>query len=350
VFRIDAPINEARCEPRLSPGQDSTASARLSLRPESMAEDRTADHRGPPVRLRRPLPGSAPPPDGERPVGSQPPRWRLGPVASLVLHLLPLLLLLNWPMHPPAEVTPIPVQLVFQPPPPPPLRPKPVRKPVARPKLKPEAKPPPGRIASVDMGEVKKGGHDEAKSKGPTVNKQPAEAMESPLEAPQQTAFLPPPPPLPAPPRLDLPKPPEPRAVAAPRPPPKPSLAAARLPMRRVPQHVNLLPRWAKYPGPAATRDDYLAYLAYLARQHIGLLSPGLIGGRRGETIINVLVLDDGTVAMLSVELSSGYPEIDERVEQMIRAVGRFPPLPQWYQGESMRLEFSLRFPEALDD
>jgi hypothetical protein len=51
---------------------------------------------------------------------------------------------------------------------------------------------------------------------------------------------------------------------------------------------------------------------------------------------------------MLSVGLSSGYPEIDERVEQMIRAVGRFPPLPQWYQGESMRLEFRLQFPEAL--
>ena len=72
------------------------------------------------------------------------------------------------------------------------------------------------------------------------------------------------------------------------------------------------------------------------------------MAGRRGETIINVLVLDDGTVAMLSVGLSSGYPEIDERVEQMIRAVGRFPPLPQWYQGESMRLEFRLQFPEAL--
>ena len=68
-----------------------------------------------------------------------------------------------------------------------------------------------------------------------------------------------------------------------------------------------------------------------------------------GETIINVLVLDDGTVAMLSVGLSSGYPDIDERIEQMIRAVGRFPPLPQWYQGPSMHLEFRLQFPEALE-
>jgi periplasmic protein TonB len=257
---------------------------------------------------------------------------------------LPLLLLLNWPMHPPAEVTPIPVRLVFQPPPPPP---PPAPKPAAKPRLKAQTKPPPGRIASVDMGDVQKKGRDQAKSEAPTAEKQPAATTESPLEAPQQTAFLPPPPLLPEPPKLDLPKPPEPKPVAAPKPPQKPSMAA-RLPVRRAPQWARLSPSSARYPGPAATRDDYLAYLAYLARQHIGLLTPSLIGGRRGETIINVLVLDDGTVAMLSVGLSSGYPEIDERVEQMIRAVGRFPPLPQWYQGESMRLEFRLQFPEAL--
>jgi periplasmic protein TonB len=296
------------------------------------------------VRLLRPLPGSTPPPDGEEPVASQERRRPFGPVGSLILHLLPLLLLLDWPMHPPAEVTSIPVQLVFQPPPPPPMP-----KPVARPKLKPETRPPPGRIASENMGETQVKGHDQAKSQEPAVNKEPAQTLESPLEAPQQTAFLPPPPPLPDPPQLELPKPPEPRPVAAPRPPQKPTLGA-RQPVRPVPQHAYLNPRPARYPGPAATRDDYLAYLAYLARQHIGLLTHALIGGRRGETIINVLVLDDGTVAMLSVGLSSGYPDIDERIEQMIRAVGRFPPLPQWYQAPSMRLEFRLQFPEALDD
>lgn len=251
-------------------------------------------------------------------------------------------------MHRPAEVAPIPVQLVFQPPPPPPV-PKPAPKPIPKPKLKPETRPPPGRIASENLGDTKVKGRDQSKTDEPTPNKEPAATLESPLEAPEKLASLPPPPPLPDPPKLELPKPPEPRAVAAPKPPRKPSLAA-RQPVRPVPQRANLLPLWAKYPGPAATRDDYLAYLAYLARQHIGLLSPALISGRRGETIVNVLVLDDGTVAMLSIGLSSGYPEIDERVEQMIRAVGRFPPLPQWYQGESMRLEFRLKFPEALED
>ena len=283
--------------------------------------------------------------DREQPVGSDQRRRPFGPIGSLILHLLPLLLLLDWPMHPPAEIAPIPVQLVFQPPPPP--APKPAPKPKV--KLKRETRPPPGRIASEDIGDTKSQGHDQAKSDVPTPKKEPATTTESPLEAPQQTAFLPPPPPLPSPPDLSLPKPPAPDVAPAPRPPRRPSLAA-REPIRRVPQRAHLALRQARFPGPAATRDEYLAYLAELAHQHIGLLPRSLISGRRGQSIIDVLVLDDGTVAMLRVGQSSGYPDIDLRVEEMIRAVGRFPPLPQWFQGPSMRLEFRLQFPEALDD
>jgi hypothetical protein len=32
----------------------------------------------------------------------------------------------------------------------------------------------------------------------------------------------------------------------------------------------------------------------------------------------------------------------------MIEAVGRFPPLPQWFQGLAMPFEFGFPFPEAL--
>ena len=47
----------------------------------------------------------------EREPQASKPRWwvRLrGPVGSLVLHLLPLLLLIEWPMSPPAETQPSP--------------------------------------------------------------------------------------------------------------------------------------------------------------------------------------------------------------------------------------------------
>jgi periplasmic protein TonB len=345
VFRIDAPVDEARTEPLLAPGPGAVR-PRLSLT-AAAASDEPADYREPAFRSFQPAPEATEPPSREAPVRSEERRRPFGSVGSLILHLLPLLLLLDWPMHPPTEVTPIPVQLVFQPPPPPPPTPKPAPK--ARLKLKPETRPPPGRIASENLGDTQSKGRDQAKSDEPTAKKEQAATMESPLEAAQQTAFLPPPPSLPEPPKLELPKPPEPREVAAPKPSQKPSLAA-RQPVRPMAERAYLNPRPARYPGPAATRDEYLAYLAYLARQHIGMLSRSLVGARRGETIINVLVMDDGTVAMLSVGLSSGYPDIDARIEQMIRAVGRFPPLPQWYQASSMRLEFRLQFPEALED
>jgi TonB family protein len=344
VFGIETPFDETRSEPLLFLQPDRAA----RLRSEPAATGDNAGDRREPSLAPRTLSPEAPPPsdDGERPVESDERRRPWGPVGSLLFHLLPVLLLVLWAWHAPPDVTAIPVQLVFTPPPPPPPIIKPTPKPV--PKPKPETRPPPGRIASENLGETAQKGRDEAKAEAPAPAKQPAESVESPLEAPQQLAYLPPPPSLPDPPRLDLPAALDPRALAAPRPPQKPS-PAARQPLRPTPQRAHQLLRAARYPGPASTRDEYLAYLAYLAHQHIGLLTHQLIGDRRGETIINVLVLDDGTVAMLSVGLSSGYPEIDERVEQMIRAVGRFPPLPQWFQGPSMRLEFRLQFPGALD-
>ena len=38
-----------------------------------------------------------------------------------------------------------------------------------------------------------------------------------------------------------------------------------------------------------------------------------------------------------------------QTIEQMVAAVGRFPPLPQWYQGKSVQLELTLRFPDAVE-
>jgi hypothetical protein len=35
---------------------------------------------------------------------------------------------------------------------------------------------------------------------------------------------------------------------------------------------------------------------------------------------------------------------------RMISAVGRFPPLPQWFQGVAMPFEFGFPFPEALQE
>jgi TonB family protein len=281
---------------------------------------------------------AAPLPERAPPIGSVQRRRPFGPLASLILHLLPLLLLIDWTPSRPTEVMPIPVRLVLPPPPPPP-KPKPK---AALPK--PEVKPPPGRLASEDIGETKTSGHEAARSEAEAAGEKPAATETSPPRPEQQTAAIIPPPPVPG--ASGLPN--EEPAQAPPRPKPKPRVPGPLL--RRTEARLHFNPRPARFPGPAATRDEYLAYLVYLTRQHLNLLPLSVVGGRHGETVLDILVLDNGTLARVDVLQSSGYPEIDRRIEAMIRAVGRFPPLPQWFQGPSMPLEFKLIFPEALED
>ena len=267
-------------------------------------------------------------------------RWwsRLrGPVGSLVLHLLPLLLLIHWPISPPAETEPIPVQLVFEPPPK-------ATPPAPVPQPKPTPPPPRGRLASEDLGEPEAKEVDKPKGNPPAADK-PAKtetppAETKPPEKPQQMAAVAPPPLPPA-------KPDAPTPDLVPKPAPKPTPAAHQVP-RRVEDPGNLAPRRARFPGPAATRDEYLAYMHSLIRQHYNLLTHAALGDRRGMTVVEFVVLDDGKIALVKVRRSSGYPDIDNRVAEMIAAVGRFPPLPQWFQGLAMPFEFGFPFPEAL--
>lgn len=232
----------------------------------------------------------------------------VGLVASLLLHLSPLLLLLSWSSAPAEPAVVIPVQLVLeQPRPPPPAPPR------------SEPKPPPGNLASEEMGE-------------------PAEAAGTPAPAPPAPNLVAPPP------QLAVLAPPPP---SKPEPPPRPAVAAPAV-VHRPEAPPDRPSRPARIPGPAASRDEYLAYLVSLVRRHLDLLPSNLVAGRRGETVLAIMVLDDGTIARIAVARGSGYPDIDARVEQMVAAVRRFPPLPQWYQGPRVELTFRLRFPETL--
>ena len=300
MFRITGPPEDGRLEPTLF-------SAPRLVSPDLRQLD---------------LPeGRAPANDRERV------HWR-GPTGSLVLHLLPLLLLIEWPIAAPPETAPIAVQLVVEPPPVEPPPPEPAPQPVpAKPEFKP---PPPGRIASDDFGDptAKEAGREA--SAAPAPKDEPAPPEPPPAEAPEQTAaIVPPPPPM-------KPEPPKPQ-----------SKPAAQQPPRRTEEPAQSA-RHAKYPGPAASRDDYLAYVHSLIRQHYNMLPLAVIGGRRGETRVEFLVLGDGTIAMVRTRQSSGYPDIDSRVELMIAAVRRVPPLPQWFQGPAMALILDLPFPDAL--
>jgi TonB family protein len=250
-------------------------------------------------------------------------RWRSS-LGALAVHALPLLLIIGWPATA-NEVPVIPVQLVLEQPPPAaqPAQPQP-----------PPDQPKPGRLASEDLGEVKPKNPGEAVTSEAT----PAagEKQQEPTETQTATTAATPPP-------LPPPKPAPPKDSPAVQP-PKPSGAVT-------PRHEETpheAPRAARFAGPASSRDEYLAYLVTLTRQHIDLLPMTVVGTRHGETIVTVTVQDDGTISHISVFKSSGFADIDERIEQMVSAVHKFPPVPQWFQGNSIELELTLRFPEAL--
>jgi TonB family protein len=264
----------------------------------------------------------------------------LGLVGSLCIHLLPLLLLLHWSAAPADIAAPMPVTLVLEQPPPPPPSPEPVKPP-------PEAKPPqPGLLASVDIGDPKAPRDKPADAPEPAAEQpnEPQVATAAPLPKPtpppELTSALPKPAP---PPQPDL-KPAEPE----PTPPVKRPVkqAAAPQPLLRPSPH----PARASFgiPGPSASRDEYLAYCMTLVRQHYGVLPASFLAGRRGITVLKILVLGDGTIARVDVAHHSGYSDVDNRVEQMVAAVRRFPPLPQWIQQPSVTLTFELAFPEGL--
>jgi outer membrane biosynthesis protein TonB len=271
----------------------------------------------------------------ELPAASSPaPRWRSS-LGALAVHVLPLLMILAWPATA-TEAPVIPVRLVLEEPPPDPP-PAPAQPPQPQPPP-PPSQPKPGRLASEDLGAVKP---KTAGKASPAPN--PAPAQKKPLSQPAETkvATASPPPLLP------------PKSV-----PPKEQSAAVRPPQPSVPtqsyreetphETPHEAPRPARYEGPGATRDDYLAYLVTLTRQHIDLLPMSVVGTRRGETQLAIAVQDDGTILRISVYRGSGYPDIDERIERMVAAVGRFPPVPQWFRGHTLEVTLTLQFPEAL--
>ena len=161
-----------------------------------------------------------------------------GPVGSLVLHLLPLLLLIDWPMSPPPETEPIPVQLVFEPPPkatPPPPRT------AAKTHSAAAARPP--RLGGSRRPRGERGrqaeGRPAASGRQTGQDRNAAGRDKAAREAAADRGDAPPP--------LPPAKPDAPKPDPVPKPPPKPTPAAHQVP-RRVEEPANLAPRRAQIP------------------------------------------------------------------------------------------------------
>lgn len=250
---------------------------------------------------------------------------------SLAIHLLVLLALVRWTAAPAGLPGAIPVRLVMEQPkaettsapPTPPETPAPQQtkitdaQPPPQPKIT-EAEPPPQPQAAAPQ--------------------RPPEPIPPPKPVPPKPV----PPPKPAPTEAAVRRA---EAERAPPPHPQPTTQQAQA---VAPPLAS--PKAGPGAGPPGTgQSDYLSYLVSLTRRHVDLLPTSFLAGRRGETVLSVLVLGDGTIGHIAVKRSSGYPDIDERIEEMVAAVGRFPPPPQQYGGPDLSLDFKLDFPDAVN-
>lgn len=294
--------------------------------------------------------------------------WSAGLALSLLLHSLPLLGLIGWQPHPAEIPTPIPIELVVEQPPPAPPIPE------------PPAIPPRVRSASADMAEkvaskLEQGADSSAQpASEPRPEPQTAAAEpppqprtepERPAE-PQTATTAPPPQPEPAPSQEQAEPTAEETKTAALTPPvplpPKPA------PHKREPAPVIVVPmasawplplprerrpapteRFAAVAGPSAIRDEYCVRALNLTLRHLDLLPRSYVGDRRGRTVVTIRILGDGTINSVKVAQSSGFADIDRRVERMVFAVGQYPPLPPRMQGPWMDFSFIMVFPEAIE-
>lgn len=300
-----------------------------------------------------PVPEEPEPPARARPPAS-------GLVCSLAGHLLALLVLLGWSTPTGEMHGDIPVQLVIENAPP-----------------KEEA---PGQEVAQDTEPAPKTEAAATESAPPQPPSAPPAETKVAAASPPPKPVSPPPKPAPPPPRAAVHPAPAPRAAARPTPvperhppvpekpagaapaaPPTPTQRSAAAPMpavaagppraQPVSASVSAAASLAIAPpaaGAGAGRGDYFAQLERLTRPYLYMLSPSFLAGRRGKITLTILVRDDGSVSDISVKRSSGYPDIDQRIEQMIAAVGRFPPLPEALRRPGSDLDFNLVFPEVL--
>ncbi|HLY58620.1 MAG TPA: TonB C-terminal domain-containing protein, partial [Stellaceae bacterium] len=264
------------------------------------------------------------------------------------------------------------------PPPPPPPPPKQQQQQQEQKQPEKQKPPPRGRLASDELGDP------DATGDKPTATHAPAagQAEPKPGEAP------PPPsetaanqkqdePVRPKPPedqqRSDAPKeqnqaPQQLAAAGAVAPPPVPNAPDSEIAIRpeRKPSPVQLMPvppggarrpterpnepshgegHKAKYPGPDATQDEYLAYIRDLTNIQLSALPPGPFEGRKGSATFNVRIRPNGSIVWFALVSSSGDDRADRLLSGALNEIDKFPPLPQELldpKGEPVPLTLTL--------
>ena len=211
----------------------------------------------------------------------------------------------------------------------------------------------------------------------------PAETTPPPPEPPVVAAEPPPPEPLPPEPPPPEPPPPEPpppqpeAPVAAseppPPPPPPPQKHTVKKPPKPVPRHQEVpepsqasLPRMppqlpaapapsappqtamaptpmpAPVPSPEASAG-YRALLSAWLESHKRYPDPARQRGEEGRAVLRFSVDRSGRVLDYTVTSSSGYPDLDQSIEEMMRGA-TLPPFPAGMPQREMQISVTIRF------
>ena len=293
-------------------------------------------------------------------------RWLIAfVILSLLLHIGLLLALRFHLIGFGDEPGTIPVKLVLTDPkdlpPPPPPQPKP--QPQSQQQQQRQQKPPPrGPLASDEFGDPNASGKTPTETRAPaagTTEPQPGEAAAKPAENQSQTADSSARPTRPKPPRdpfrsdaveEDQPTTPEQLATAgtvppppaesqpsdtAARPSPKPSPlkfavnpGGTRRPTDRLSDPSHAEGHKAKYPGPDASKDEYLSYINELINQRLAQLPVQGLAGDPGIAVFKMLVRPNGSIVWFSLVQSSGDPVADRMIASGLNSIPQYPPLP----------------------
>jgi protein TonB len=131
------------------------------------------------------------------------------------------------------------------------------------------------------------------------------------------TVVEPPPPDLPPPAfPVEAPRPPPPPQPETPKPPPKP--VQKRPPALQAP--VEAQPQAAAPAAPAAPRTVSASQLGYLVQPSPIYPPRSRRAGEQGTVMVRVLVDVTGRPAQVSLQTSSGHPELDQSAVSAVRA------------------------------
>jgi hypothetical protein len=104
--------------------------------------------------------------------------------------------------------------------------------------------------------------------------------------------------------------------------------ASRKVPRLNEPINATEHPKYAALLLHPTIRNEYLVYLV----RHIGVLPLTLVGERHGVARMDISVREDGAIMHVAIMRGSGYPDIDQKVLEMIASIGRLPPLAQEFR------------------